>query len=143
LFHHWLYTIAFSVLPLGGASALLIAIGAVRRPQHMTIMDIEWVCDFIFAVGFVVHSFAIVPMRKLSPGKGLVAALKADSLYGGMANLQFAIFRHSFGAIAPAARPNSGWRCSWRCWGVSSPRIQPTVGCFARDSRSRCKAWPP
>jgi len=41
-----------------------------------------WVLDFIlaFAIGIVFQYFAIVPMRNLSPGKGIVAALKADTL---------------------------------------------------------------
>lgn len=41
-----------------------------------------WVVDFLFAfvLGIVFQYFTIVPMRKLSPGKGLKAALKADTL---------------------------------------------------------------
>ena len=41
-----------------------------------------WVLDFIlaFAIGIVFQYFAIVPMRNLSPGKGIAAALKADTL---------------------------------------------------------------
>jgi Domain of unknown function (DUF4396) len=41
-----------------------------------------WIVDFIFAFlfGIAFQYFAIVPMRKLSPGEGIVAALKADSL---------------------------------------------------------------
>ncbi|MHB2211474.1 DUF4396 domain-containing protein [Methylobacterium sp. CM6257] len=61
-----------------------------------------WVLDFIFAfgLGIVFQYFAIVPMRGLSPGEGLVAALKADTLsliswqvgmYGFMALTQFAL----------------------------------------------------
>jgi hypothetical protein len=71
-----------------------------------------WILDFILAFGFgiIFQYFAIVPMRKLSPGKGIVAALKADTLsltawqlgmYGAMAVLQFVVFRDYFGAQAP------------------------------------------
>lgn len=67
-----------------------------------------WVLDFIFAfgLGIVFQYFAIVPMRGLSPGEGIVAALKADTLsltswqvgmYGFMAFAQFVWFKRSFG----------------------------------------------
>ena len=41
-----------------------------------------WGIDFLFAFGFgiVFQYFAIVPMRKLRAGKGIIAALKADTL---------------------------------------------------------------
>lgn len=62
-----------------------------------------WTIDYAFAfiLGIVFQYFTIVPMRNLSPGKGIVAALKADSLsltswqigmYGWMAIATFAIF---------------------------------------------------
>lgn len=40
-----------------------------------------WGLDFLFAfgLGIVFQCFAIVPMRGLSPGRGLLAALKADT----------------------------------------------------------------
>lgn len=71
-----------------------------------------WVIDFILAFGFgiVFQYFAIVPMRHLSPGRGIVAALKADTLslaawqigmYCAMAYLQFVVFKKSFGDVAP------------------------------------------
>lgn len=61
-----------------------------------------WVLDFLFAfgLGIVFQYFAIVPMRGLSPGKGLIAAVKADTLslvawqvgmYGFMALAQFVL----------------------------------------------------
>jgi hypothetical protein len=70
-----------------------------------------WLLDFVlaFAFGIAFQYFSIVPMRKLSPGKGLIAALKADALslaawqigmYGAMAFLQFVIFEHCFGGQA-------------------------------------------
>ncbi len=75
-----------------------------------------WVLDFIFAfaLGIVFQYFAIVPMRKLSPGGGILAAVKADSLslaswqvgmYGVMAIMQFAVLRPAFGKIAPVDSP--------------------------------------
>jgi Domain of unknown function (DUF4396) len=62
-----------------------------------------WVLDYIFAfaIGIAFQYFTIAPMRNLSPGKGLVQALKADSLsltawqvgmYGWMALMRFAVF---------------------------------------------------
>lgn len=75
-----------------------------------------WVLDFIFAflLGIVFQYFAIAPMRGLSVGKGVVAALKADTLsltawqvgmYGGMAIIQFALFRPMYGHIAAVDTP--------------------------------------
>jgi hypothetical protein len=70
-----------------------------------------WVLDFLFAfgLGIVFQYFAIVPMRKLSPGAGIVAAVKADALsllswqigmYGFMAFAQFYVFQHLQGRHA-------------------------------------------
>ncbi|UWU31721.1 DUF4396 domain-containing protein (plasmid) [Rhizobium sp. WSM1274] len=75
-----------------------------------------WVLDFVFAfvLGIVFQYFAIVPMQKLSPRQGLIAALKADALslvawqvgmYGAMAVLQFIVFPHMFGDRAPVDSP--------------------------------------
>ena len=72
-----------------------------------------WIFDFILAFGFgiVFQYYAIVPMRKLSPGQGIIAALKADSLsltawqigmYGFTAFAQFYLFRHLLGATFAA-----------------------------------------
>jgi len=73
-----------------------------------------WIPDFILAFGFGVafQYFTIQPMRKLSVGKGILAALKADiasitawqvGMYGLMAALQFGWYRIAFGGIAPVA----------------------------------------
>ena len=67
-----------------------------------------WIVDFVFAFAFgiVFQYFAIAPMRGLSFGDGIVAALKADTLsltawqigmYGFMAFAQFYLFRHLLG----------------------------------------------
>jgi hypothetical protein len=67
-----------------------------------------WVVDFLFAFAFgiVFQYFSIAPMRKLSLGPGLIAALKADTLsltawqigmYGFMALAQYAYFRPLLG----------------------------------------------
>jgi hypothetical protein len=67
-----------------------------------------WVLDFLFAfvIGIGFQYFAIVPMRGLSFGPGIVAALKADTLslmawqigmYGFMALAQFGYFRPQTG----------------------------------------------
>lgn len=65
----------------------------------------SWVVDFAFAYvfGIVFQYFTIVPMRNLGVGKGIWAAIKADTLslcawqvgmYGWMAIATFAIFGH-------------------------------------------------
>lgn len=62
-----------------------------------------WAVDFAFAflIGIAFQYFTITPMKHLSPGKGLVAALKADTLsliswqvgmYGWMAIVTFVLF---------------------------------------------------
>ena len=67
-----------------------------------------WILDYLlaFAFGILFQYFTIVPMKKLPPGKGLVAALKADTLsltawqvgmYGFMAFAQFYVFRAVLG----------------------------------------------
>jgi hypothetical protein len=67
-----------------------------------------WIFDFILAFGFgiIFQYYAIVPMRKLSPGEGIVAALKADALsltawqigmFAFMAFAKFYLFRRLLG----------------------------------------------
>ena len=67
-----------------------------------------WVLDFLFAfgIGVMFQSFTIKPMRDLSVGEGLMAAVKADVLsltawqvgmYGFMAVAHFWIFGHLLG----------------------------------------------
>jgi hypothetical protein len=67
-----------------------------------------WILDYIFAFvfGIAFQYYAIVPMRKLSPREGIVAALKADSLsltawqigmYGVMALAQLYLVPRAFG----------------------------------------------
>ena len=68
-----------------------------------------WVVDYIFAFAFGIafQYFTIAPMRGLSLGEGLVAAVKADTLsltawqigmYGFMAIAHFVIFKMAFDA---------------------------------------------
>jgi hypothetical protein len=68
-----------------------------------------WVVDYLFAYAFgvVFQYFTIAPMRGLSLGRGVLAAIKADTLsltawqvgmYGFMAVAHFVIFRIGFGA---------------------------------------------
>jgi hypothetical protein len=68
-----------------------------------------WVVDYLFAFAFGIafQYFTIVPMRGLSPGRGLVEAVKADTLsltawqigmYGFMAFASLYLFRHVLGA---------------------------------------------
>jgi Domain of unknown function (DUF4396) len=67
-----------------------------------------WVLDYIFAflIGIAFQYFTIKPMRDLSSGEALVAAVKADALsltawqvgmYGFMAVAQFILFRRLLG----------------------------------------------
>ena len=67
-----------------------------------------WVVDYLlaYAFGIVFQYFTIAPMRGLSFGQGIIAAIKADTLsltawqigmYGFMAIAYFAIFQHGFG----------------------------------------------
>lgn len=71
----------------------------------------ELVGDYIlaFSLGIAFQYFAIVPMRNLNPGQGIIAALKADALsltsfeiglFGWMALMRFVFFN-------PALHPNS------------------------------------
>ena len=75
-----------------------------------------WVLDFIFAfgLGVVFQYFAIAPMRDLTLGQGLMAALKADTLslaswqvgmYGFMAFAQLVWFRQAYGVEAEVNTP--------------------------------------
>lgn len=68
-----------------------------------------WAIDFIFAfaIGIVFQYFTIKPMRNLSVSRGIVQAVKADTLsliawqvgmYGFMAIAQFIIFRRWLGS---------------------------------------------
>ncbi|TMV76685.1 DUF4396 domain-containing protein [Thioclava sp. BHET1] len=71
-----------------------------------------WGLDFAFAfvIGILFQYYAIVPMRGLSPRRGIIEALKADALsliswqigmYGVMAIARFAIFGHPLSAATP------------------------------------------
>ena len=75
-----------------------------------------WVLDFLFAfaIGMAFQYFTIKPMRDLSPGRGLMEAVKADTLsltswqvgmYGGMAIAQFAILMPLWHTIANPSGP--------------------------------------
>jgi hypothetical protein len=72
----------------------------------------SWVLDYAaaFLFGIAFQYFTIKPMKNLSPGKGLVAALKADTLsltawqvgmYGWMAIATFAIFGRELEKTTP------------------------------------------
>lgn len=68
-----------------------------------------WMIDFVlaFIIGIIFQYYAIKPMKKISSGQALKAALKADALsltawqvgmYGGMAIATFLIFKHNLEA---------------------------------------------
>lgn len=67
-----------------------------------------------FVLGIAFQYFAIAPMRQLSLGRGLMAALKADTLslvswqvgmYGVMALVQWLWFERSYGMHASVDTP--------------------------------------
>lgn len=71
-----------------------------------------WIYDYVlaFAFGIAFQYFTIKPMKHLSAGKGLLAALKVDALsltawqlgmYGWMAVATFAIFGHELPKRSP------------------------------------------
>ncbi|MGN6157807.1 MAG: DUF4396 domain-containing protein [Devosia sp.] len=79
-------------------------------------MFAAWVLDYIlaFVIGIIFQYFAIVPMRHLSPGEGVVQAVKADAasltawqvgMYGFMAIAQFGLFRAGLGLRLAASMP--------------------------------------
>lgn len=72
----------------------------------------SWLLDFLFAYlfGVAFQYFTIKPMKDLPPGKGLWAAIKADTLsltawqvgmYGWMAVSVFLIFGHEIPKTSP------------------------------------------
>ena len=72
----------------------------------------SWALDYLvaFLFGIAFQYFTIKPMKNLSPGEGLKAALKADTLsltawqvgmYGWMAIAVFVIFKHELKANDP------------------------------------------
>ena len=99
--------------------AFLIPTVAVWFGWHSIFSDkmyAVWVLDFVFAfvLGIVFQYFAIMPMRKLSLGAALVAAVKADTLslaawqigmYGFMAFAQLYVFAVLFGKRAEVDTP--------------------------------------
>jgi hypothetical protein len=75
-------------------------------------MFAAWIADYILAYlfGIALQYFTIKPMKQLSPGQGLVAAIKADTLsltawqvgmYGWMAFARFLIFGHELPVTQP------------------------------------------
>jgi hypothetical protein len=77
-----------------------------------TTLYATWALDYLaaFTLGIAFQYFTIAPMRNLSPGKGLYAALKADALsltawqvgmYGWMAIAIFVIFGHELPKNGP------------------------------------------
>ena len=73
---------------------------------------VAWIIDYIaaFAFGILFQYFTIVPMKNLAPGKGIIEAIKADTLsltawqvgmYGWMAIATFLIFGHDLEKTSP------------------------------------------
>lgn len=85
-----------------------VAVWLGYRTMFSEKMFAVWILDYVFAfiLGIAFQYFTIKPMRNLSPGQGLVQAVKADALsltawqmgmYGFMAFAQFYLFRHLLG----------------------------------------------
>ena len=85
----------------------LLAEGVVLALVPLTLFGHQifaaWVVDYVLALlfGIAFQYFTIVPMQQLSPGRGILAALKADTLsltawqvgmYGWMAIVTFGLF---------------------------------------------------
>lgn len=90
--------------------SILLVFGYQTLWQHK--MFSAWILDFLlaFALGILFQYFTIVPMKDLSPGKGVLAALKADTLsllawqigmYAWMALASFAIFHRELSPSSP------------------------------------------
>lgn len=86
-----------------------------------------WVVDYILAFGFGVlfQYFTIKPMRGLSPGQGIVQAVKADALsltawqvgmYGFMAIANFWIWRQVLGASLHVNSPEFWFMMQIAMW---------------------------
>ena len=103
------------------AESLMIAFPAIvvafgYKSLFSNEMFARWIVDYIFAYAFgiVFQYFTIAPMRGLSVGKGIVAAIKADTLsltawqcgmYGFMAVAHFVIFQIGFGTRLEPTSP--------------------------------------
>jgi len=72
----------------------------------------DWTVEYIaaFLIGILFQYYAIKPMKQITPGKALIAALKADTLsltswqigmYGWMTVCNFLIFHHQLKANEP------------------------------------------
>lgn len=94
--------------------ALGVAVGLGTLYQDRVFAG--WIIDFViaFTAGIVFQYFSIAPMRGLSLGAGLVAALKADTLsitawqvgmYGMLALAQFAVLPAVLGGRAGVLTP--------------------------------------
>ena len=93
-----------------------IAIWAGWKSLFSEKMFAIWVVDYLFAflIGVAFQYFTIKPMRDLPPARGIVEAVKADTLsltawqvgmYGFMAVAQFVIFRDVFGMRLEPSTP--------------------------------------
>jgi hypothetical protein len=96
------------------APAIAVAFGWGSLFGEKTFAD--WIFEFLLAFGFGVafQYFTLAPMRHLGVKEGLLQALKADAasitawqvgMYGGMALIQFGLWRPLYGAIAPSTTP--------------------------------------
>jgi hypothetical protein len=93
--------------------AIAVAFGwhSIFREQMFAVWVVDYLFAYAFGIGF--QYFTIAPMRGLSVGQGLLAAIKADTLsltawqvgmYGFMAFAHFGIFEHALGQkLQPAS----------------------------------------
>ncbi len=104
---------------LGETLVLLVpgvAVAAGYRTLVADEMYARWAVDFVLAylIGIALQYAAIVPMRHLTPGRGLLEAVKADTLsiaswqlgmYGSMAVVQVILAPAWVGGRLPVASP--------------------------------------
>jgi len=122
---------------------LLVALGYHHLFQHK--MFAAWLFDYIlaFLFGVAFQYFTIVPMRHLPPGKGLLAALKADAL-----SLRPGRWGCMGGWLCPCLSstatscgrpiPYSGSPCRSRCLRDSPQATPSTGGSCEAESRKEC-----
>jgi hypothetical protein len=91
---------------------LLVLVPALGSSPFKTPMFNAWIVDYVLAYlfGILFQYFTIAPMRHLSLGQGLLAAIKADTLtltawqigmYGWMALAMFVLFGHDIPKTSP------------------------------------------
>lgn len=104
--------VAETVLLASPGLAVIFGLGWLFGDKIFAAWVLDYLVAFLFGIAF--QYFTIAPMRHLSPGAGLIAAIKADTLsltawqvgmYGFMAIAHFGIFGALLGIKLGAAMP--------------------------------------